>query len=89
MVDRCPTCGWVFAGEEGFFLGAFVVNFAVTELALGIFIAAAIALTLPDPPAVVLAVLAAMVAVLVPLLFYPFSKTIWAAAELVMKGRTR
>ena len=31
MAERCPRCGMRFEREEGFFLGAYVVNFAVTE----------------------------------------------------------
>ena len=36
MVDRCPRCGHQFDREEGFWLGAYVINFAVTEGALGV-----------------------------------------------------
>jgi uncharacterized protein (DUF983 family) len=29
--ERCPSCGYRFAREEGFWTGVFLVNFAVTE----------------------------------------------------------
>ncbi|HUQ40158.1 MAG TPA: DUF983 domain-containing protein [Acidimicrobiales bacterium] len=87
MLDACPTCHRPFVSEEGFFLGAFVVNLGVTELLLAVVIGVGIALTVPDPPAVTLAALAAAETVIVPVVFYPFSKTIWAALELVMKRR--
>ncbi len=31
MHERCPTCGMRFAREEGFFTGAYLINFAITE----------------------------------------------------------
>lgn len=85
MRERCPTCGLRFEREEGFFLGAFVVNFAVTEAVLALFIALAVVLTLPDPPLPFLAGLAVVVTVVVPLIFYPWSKTIWTAVDVLMQ----
>ncbi len=34
MRDRCPRCGYVFAREDGFSLGAILMNFAITEFLL-------------------------------------------------------
>lgn len=34
MRDRCPRCRYTFAREEGFFLGAILMNFAVAEALL-------------------------------------------------------
>jgi uncharacterized protein (DUF983 family) len=85
MIERCPRCDYAFAREEGFFLGAFVINFVVTEAALGIVLAVFIGLEAgggaPLGPIIAAAVL---VTVAVPLLFYPFSKTLWAAIDLAM-----
>ena len=84
MQERCPTCGFKFEREEGFFLGAFVVNVAVTEACLLVCLVAGVALTLPDPPVLKLAVAGVTAAVLVPVLGYPFSKTLWSAIDLAM-----
>jgi uncharacterized protein (DUF983 family) len=84
MKERCPTCGYKFEREEGFFLGAFVINVAVTEGAMLIAIVAGVALTLPDPPVLLLTVLGLISAVLVPIIGYPFSKTLWSAIDLAM-----
>jgi uncharacterized protein (DUF983 family) len=85
LVPRCPRCDYLFVREEGFFLGAFVINFAVTEISLGIVLALLIALEAgggaPLAPIIVVAV---AVTVGVPLIFYPFSKTVWTAIDLVM-----
>lgn len=85
MVPDCPRCGYHFEREEGFFLGAFVINFAVVLGALMVYIAVAFALTLPDPPTMTLALLGLVVSVGVPLFCYPFSKTVWTAVDLVMR----
>jgi uncharacterized protein (DUF983 family) len=88
MRERCPGCGYLFEREEGFFLGAYVVNLAVTEGLLLLFaIIPCIILFANDPDVsvvpVVLAGLAA--AVIGPLVFYPFSKTVWTAIDLIQR----
>jgi uncharacterized protein (DUF983 family) len=85
LAERCPRCGMRFSREEGFFVGALFVNFAVTETVLFAWLLASFLLTLPDAPIVPIAAGAVAVCVLVPLLFYPFSKTIWAAIHLAME----
>lgn len=74
-----------FEREEGFFLGAFVVNFGVMLLSLATFITVGVALTLPDPSATGLAAGGMAVGTLVPVAFYPFSRTFWSAIDLWMK----
>lgn len=87
MVERCPRCGYLFEREEGFFLGAFTINLVVTEgllLVVSIipFIALNAADRAPDTATFVFAALAA--AVIAPFAFYPFSRTVWAAIDLMM-----
>jgi hypothetical protein len=85
-VVRCPRCGYLFDREEGFFLGAFLINFAVTELSLGIVIAVLIGLEANGGGVSLVPIFAAAVAVtvIVPIVFYPFSKTTWAAIDMIM-----
>lgn len=85
MKPTCPRCGLRFEREEGFFLGAFVVNFGVMLLTMAAFIAGAVALTLPDPDPVKLAIGGIAVGVIVPISFYPMSRTFWSAIDLIMK----
>lgn len=92
MVDRCPRCGYRFEREEGFFLGALVVNLAVTEglllvVSLVPFIALHAAGRAPDTATFLVVGLVA--AVVGPLAFYPFSKTVWAAIDLAAHARDR
>jgi len=90
MVERCPGCGYRFQREEGFQLGGYVINFGVTEglvcVVVGVYIVAAAANPdVADWP-IVLAGIAA--AVVTPLLFFPFSRTIWAAIDLTLTPLT-
>jgi uncharacterized protein (DUF983 family) len=85
MIERCPRCGYLFAREDGFFLGAFVINFVVTEVALGMVLAVLIALEAGGgAPLGGIIVAAVTVTLVVPLVFYPTSKTLWAAIDLAM-----
>lgn len=85
MLPRCPRCGMCFEREEGFFLGAYVVNFGLMMISLAAFIGVGVALTLPDPPTVKLTLGGMVVGIIVPVLFYPFSRTFWSAIDLWMK----
>ncbi len=84
LVPRCPGCGLRFEREEGYWVGAMIVNIAVTELAFGVVLVAGIALWWPDVPWVTLTVTAVVVNAVVPILFYPSSKTIWMAMDALL-----
>ena len=84
MVERCPRCGYKFEREEGFFLGAYVVNIGFSQLVAVAFIAVSIIATLPDPPVGKLIVVGLLVVVAAPFLYYPFSKTVWTAFDMIM-----
>jgi uncharacterized protein (DUF983 family) len=83
----CPRCELRFAKEEGGFLGAMTLNYAV---AIGLWLVALIVgvvLTVPDVPVVPLLIMSAVVLIGVPLWFYPRSKMTWAAVEfLILQG---
>lgn len=85
MRPRCPRCGIRFEREEGFFLGAFVINFGITLVSLAAFIGVGLAATLPDPPQEMLAAAGAALVVVVAVFFYPTSRTVWSAIDLRMR----
>lgn len=88
MRERCPGCGYRFEREEGFFLGAYVVNLGITEgLLLVLGIVPCIAFLAANPDASVLPFLASglAAAVVAPLAFYPFSRTLWSAIDLILR----
>ncbi len=88
MKERCPRCGYLFEREEGFFLGAYVINLGITEgLLLVLGIVPLIVYLASDPDAGVMPFLLAGLAlsVLAPVAFYPFSRTLWAAIDLIIR----
>ncbi len=88
MREHCPRCGHRFErkAEEGFFLGAFVITFVIVEAVLGVIAAVYIAALSGGGKVSVWPYVgsAAAAAVIVPLLSYPISKTIWSAIDLVL-----
>lgn len=84
--ERCPNCGLrLDRGEPDYFIGAYLLNLVVAELAVAIvFIALLIALW-PDPPWDALMWGAAIAAAVAPLATYPFTKGLWLAVDLVFR----
>ncbi len=88
MRERCPGCGYLFEREEGFFLGAYVINLGVTEglLIVGGIIPLIIFLSgNPEASVIPFIVVGLAVAVVAPIAFYPFSRTLWAAIDLIIR----
>ena len=84
MVPRCPGCELRLEREEGYFLGAMLLNLVVAE---GLFIvgfAAALVLTWPRPPWNLLTWVSLVAVVLFPLALYPLSRTVWLALDLLV-----
>ena len=86
MVERCPTCGYLFEREPGFFVGAYLINFAIVEGFLFILLMGFIAWKDQNPDAgMPLAIVIGLFIGLVgPVIFYPYSRTIWSALDLLM-----
>jgi len=86
MRERCPRCGYRFVREEGFWLGGYVINFAVAEIALGVVLLALLIVvsTGHTARAGFWITLGIATQVVVPAAFFPFSRTVWAAFDLIM-----
>ena len=72
-------------GQEGFELGAATVNATLVLGALIIGAAVSIVFTYPDVAAVPLIIVLGAVAIVLPVLLYPITFTIWFAVELMME----
>ena len=81
LKDDCPRCGLHFEREEGYWVGALAVNIAIVMAIFVLAFVVILVLTVPDVP--VGPSLAILVPVMVfgPILFYPFSKTLWMAID--------
>ena len=89
MVERCPGCGVRFEREEGYWVGALIVNAAVTSAAFVVVLVGGLVLWWPDVPWVGLTVAAVAVNLVVPVVLYPWSKTIWMALDVALHRMDR
>jgi uncharacterized protein (DUF983 family) len=85
MRPVCPGCGLVMEREEGYFLGAVMFNLVAAELLFAGGLLAVLLATWPNPPWDALWIGSVVGMVAVPLLLYPFSKTIWLAFDLLFR----
>ncbi len=85
MVDDCPRCGLHFERIEGHWIGAIGINTIVSFGLLAITLIVGLILTYPDGSVPLLITVAVSVAVVVPTLFYPASKTVWTAIDVAMR----
>ncbi|MET0920051.1 MAG: DUF983 domain-containing protein [Acidimicrobiia bacterium] len=81
MVERCPACDLKFEREHGYFAGALAINIGVTSAVFIVVFAVAIALTAPNIPVGLLLAILVPLMIIVPVVGYPFSKTIWVAVD--------
>ncbi len=82
--DRCPRCRLRLQREEGGFLGAMTINYVVTAAIWLVVLVAWLVVDLPDVHVAALTIASIAIAVLVPLLFFPFAKTVWAAVDYLV-----
>ena len=84
--DRCPRCAFPLEQRiEGHWLGALGMNTIVSFGALALTMAIGLIATYPDIATGPVVALSVTVAIVVPLFFYPFSKTLWSAVDLAMR----
>jgi uncharacterized protein (DUF983 family) len=86
--ERCPRCRLRLQREEGGFLGSMTINYAVTALVWVTVLVVWLALDLPDVHVAALTVVSLAIAALVPLAFFPFAKTMWAAVDYLVYRST-
>ena len=84
---ECPACGTVFQREEGFFVGAIMLNVVTTEAA--VMAAAGLCLLAFPGRDVVLLWLVFAVALLFPVAFYHHSWSLWLAGDHLVEGLPR
>lgn len=84
LAEHCPACGHRYERHEGYWVGAVAVNTIAT---IGLFFAVFVGgmvLTWPDVPWNVLLVVTVALNLVFPIVFYPWSKTIWIALDLAV-----
>ncbi len=85
MVDTCPRCGLRFERMDGHWLGAVAVNTVISAaLVLTSLILAMVALGTGTTTWILLAICGPF-GTLFPILFDPFSRTLWTSIDLMMR----
>jgi uncharacterized protein (DUF983 family) len=86
MKDHCPSCGLrTRRGEDGYTLGALWFNLFLAELiTMSIFVTTLIR-TWPAPPWDVLQIAGPVEAILMPLIVWPFARTLFLAFDLCFR----
>lgn len=85
MVERCPRCRLRFGRIEGHHIGALGLNTIVSFVVLFVVIVGGLIWSHPEFQVAPLAAAAVATAVVVPLLFFPSSRTLWTAIDLCMR----
>jgi len=85
IVERCPRCGFRLERIEGHWLGALGMNTTVSFAAVLVAVIVGVALTYPDGSTTAAVIGIVATAIIVPLLFFPVSKTLWSAIDLAMR----
>src|SRR5690606_33364456 len=81
MRDECPRCGLDLVREQGYYVGAMIVNIAAAELLAIVLIIIATIWTWPDIPVWEIVIIGVVVNLLFPIVFYPLTKTLWLAID--------
>jgi hypothetical protein len=85
MEERCPTCTLLFERVEGHWIGSLGLNTTVIFGLMLIVLLAGAMIGYPDPPIGTLLVAEILIALLGPLLFFPSSRTMWTAIDILMR----
>lgn len=85
MNERCHRCGLLFERIEGHWIGAIGLNTIVSFGVLVLSMSISFVVTFPDFPVVPLMIGHAALAVVVPVLFFPVSRTLWTAIDIAMR----
>jgi uncharacterized protein (DUF983 family) len=85
-VPACPRCRLrLDRGESDYFLGAIVFNMAFAEGLLATGLVAVLLWTWPNPPWNALYYGGIAGLIVAPILFYPYSKLLWLAFDLIFR----
>jgi uncharacterized protein (DUF983 family) len=84
--NNCPACGIrLERGEQGYWVGAYMFNLVAAELVWAVSMVGLLWWTWPDPPWSVLLVGGVVMMVAAPIAFFPFSRMIFLAFDLMFR----
>jgi uncharacterized protein (DUF983 family) len=80
--ERCPVCNFAYEREPGYYTGAMAVNLVISELLIAI-IAVPLAAS-RAVPLIYLIILGCTLPILLPILFYRPTKSLWMSFDLFL-----
>lgn len=84
MQPRCRTCQLKLdRGAPGHFVGAYLVNLIIAELLFAFGLLLWLVAVWPEVPWDAVQYVAVAAMVIAPLILYPFTRTVWLAADLI------
>lgn len=89
MLEHCPRCGFRFERDEGYWVGAMIVNTAFAIAAFAVIVVGGALLTWPEVPWNTLLITSIAAMTLIPVILYPVSKTVWLAMDLLVRPAGR
>ncbi len=84
VAPRCKRCNFPIERNEGHFVGAVGMNTIVTFGTILITALVGAGLTAPDVPVGKLSIITVAVGLSVSIFFFPISKTLWSAVDVMM-----
>lgn len=86
MRVHCPACGLPLErGDQGYQVGSYMFNIIAAELVFAAIFLAILVATWPTPPWDLLQYGGIVLMVLAPVVFFPFSKTLFLAFDLLFR----
>lgn len=88
--EACSACGLRFERDEqdDYWLGAYTLNFIVTEVVFALLLVVTLLATWPDPPWTWIVALGVVQMCVTPIVFYPVAKALWLAIDLIFRPVT-
>lgn len=80
----CPVCKFNFEREPGWYIGGMIVNTGASMILFGVILIGGIVLFSPNVPWTALSIVSIAAMAIFPVVFYPMSKTVWLAIDLMM-----
>ena len=85
MVDRCPRCDLEFERAPGHSLGAIAINTILSFFVLAVVLTTSLIVAHPEFDRSNLLLVNMSTALIAPIAFFPMSKTLWTAMDLLAR----
>lgn len=77
---KCPRCGFILdRGERDFWIGGYAVNLVLAEFLVVLILLGVVLATWPEPPWGFVQLGGATLAIVMPVIMFPVSRSLWLA----------